>query len=585
MPASRTIISVGLLLLGVQVCLLTDFWLYRPAWMIAWYVAAAVVCFVPAVQRAFGVAQAWLNEPRAVRTAGVAIVVGVVASFALYVTAVASDRQFMPVIHDEFSYLIQTQTLATGRLWMPAHPLRAFFDTFYLITDRAYASQYFPGAAMMFVPGVWLGLPAWVMPLAIAGAAVAMLYLVLREVVGSLAGVGGAVVAIGSVGFRFVSIMSIAQVPALLLMLLTLWTILRWQATRRVGWAIAAGTAMGWLAITRPLDAAIVGAIGAGFVAWWLRRESWRTWRRVGLAGLLPLLPFLALQLTINKGVTGEFFQTPFRYYADRDMPGSSLGFHDFDATRRPVSPLPQKQAFYDTHVVQMTRDHTPAKVLSRWAKQRWRYVLTEPLPDMLLILTVPLGIAAIVGHSRALLVVLIAPVWCAAYSLHTFTYFHYYTSLIPAMLVLMYAGMARLDELGPWLARARPALGVMLPVTITVLAMPQFRRDVRDQVVPNTTEATLRQAIAGQIAEPRAIVLVRFGEGAHPESEVVYNVESAWPDDARVIRAHDLGDERSRELFNYYSKTQPERMVYRFERPADTLTRLGRVDELAGLR
>jgi hypothetical protein len=54
------------------------------------------------------------------------------------------------------------------------------------------------------------------------------------------------------------------------------------------------------------------------------------------------------------------------------------------------------------------------------------------------------------------------------------------------------------------------------------------------------------------------------------------------WPDDARIIRAHDLGPERNRELFRYYAQRQPQRTVYRFDRMTATLTRLGNVVDLA---
>ena len=63
--------------------------------------------------------------------------------------------------------------LAEGRLWMPKHELADFFDTFYVLSRPKYASLYFPGAALLYVPTVWLGLPTWLMPIGVAGAIVA----------------------------------------------------------------------------------------------------------------------------------------------------------------------------------------------------------------------------------------------------------------------------------------------------------------------------------------------------------------------------------------------------------------------------
>jgi hypothetical protein len=57
--------------------------------------------------------------------------------------------------------------------------------------------------------------------------------------------------------------------------------------------------------------------------------------------------------------------------------------------------------------------------------------------------------------------------------------------------------------------------------------------------------------------------------------------VETAWPDDARVIRAHDLGEMNSK-LFAYYAGKAPERVVYRFDEKDGSLTRLKTVAEMA---
>jgi hypothetical protein len=67
--------------------------------------------------------------------------------------------------------------------------------------------------------------------------------------------------------------------------------------------------------------------------------------------------------------------------------------------------------------------------------------------------------------------------------------------------------------------------------------------------------------------------------------AEPVYNVDVAWPDDARVIRAHDLGPERDRALFAYYARVSPDRAVYVYDRAKgfgpDALTYLGTAKEL----
>src|SRR5258705_9444821 len=71
-------------------------------------------------------------------------------------SADAAGRGLFPTLHDEFMYLLQARMLARGRLWMPAHPLADFFDCFNVIVRPVYAAEYFPGTALIYVPGVWL---------------------------------------------------------------------------------------------------------------------------------------------------------------------------------------------------------------------------------------------------------------------------------------------------------------------------------------------------------------------------------------------------------------------------------------------
>jgi hypothetical protein len=67
-------------------------------------------------------------------------------------------------------------------------------------------------------------------------------------------------------------------------------------------------------------------------------------------------------------------------------------------------------------------------------------------------------------------------------------------------------------------------------------------------------------------------VILFTYKTGVNIIEEPVYNTTVAWPDDAAVIRAHDLGD-RNREILDYYARTQPERVFYRYDRASNTLS------------
>jgi hypothetical protein len=77
------------------------------------------------------------------------------------------------------------------------------------------------------------------------------------------------------------------------------------------------------------------------------------------------------------------------------------------------------------------------------------------------------------------------------------------------------------------------------------------------------------------------SIVLFTYSPARDIAEEPVYNADVAWPDEARIIRAHDLGA-RNREIFRYYADRQPQRRVYRFDESDYSLQYIGTAGELA---
>jgi hypothetical protein len=89
--------------------------------------------------------------------------------------------------------------------------------------------------------------------------------------------------------------------------------------------------------------------------------------------------------------------------------------------------------------------------------------------------------------------------------------------------------------------------------------------------------QSYVQTAIEMQV-QPPAIVL--FGTPPDLWTEMVYNTDVAWPDDAPIIHAHDLGV-RDVELIDYYGEHQPARTIYRFDWKRGSLQRLGKAGEL----
>ena len=534
--------------------------------------SAALALFPPVASRIERLLQKIRQRsPRAVALASVAIAV-VAAAYFIF-TAVLQDRDLFPKTHDDCSYLIQMQMLARGRLWMPALPLTDFFDSFYLIVRPVYASQYFPGTALLYVPTIWLHLPTWVMPAMAAGAVVGLTYRVLTELVDGAAGALGALWIASLSEFRLTSILLMSQVPALLFGLVMVWGWLRWRRKRAAGWMIVIGIAAGWAAITRPVDA-LCFALPVGIaIACDLPKSPFRKWVAGACLLVLGAAPFLAIQLVFNKGVTGHLFETPFRMYLDRDAPGTEFGFPAFDPRAHPQSVVPQKQEYYSNWVMPFIQEHRPGQLVRSWVNKWFPMIVGTTMPARVMLPLAMVGLLGL-GSRRRWVLWGTVPAFVTLYAFYTIFLEHYAITLMPAaaMVCLLSVGV-----IGQALPHAlRPSAGAALTVLIAVACLTSFW-EINRLIAPTgkqVDDETIRSPILRQIndipyasdLQKPAVFLFRYHKGDNFFEEPVYNTDVAWPDDAEIIRAHDLSPQRDRQIVEYYAGRTPVRHFYLFD-------------------
>jgi hypothetical protein len=481
-------------------------------------------------------------------------------------------------VHDEFVYQIAARQLAMGRLWMPRHPLADFFESMHLVVDRVYAERYYPGTALALAPAVWLGIPIWTAALAWSAFAVAMLYRVTAELIDGAVGLAAALMLLSVETFRSAAIMAMSNVPMLALGLVLVWAWLRWREMKWWMWAVVMGAAVGWAGLTRPQDLpCFVLPIGVAVAV-----EMRSAWRRTVIAVMAEVAPFAVVALICDKGISGEWLTPPWVYYARLYEPRYGLTLSG--GAKPAVFPQnlsPQKRIFaqdLDDSFIQ----HSHGNFLL-WTKDRLLEALDQGLPQPLLLMLVPLGALAALSARRGILAWGFV-IWALIYAGH-FSYFSLYT--IPAMagaitLVLLGAESLRTAWPGAQAYLTVAVYGAIVGLSVT--NWPQLNRFNRDPLMAYLFDPSLPEITAAMPKEP-AIVLFKFDSSWNVTFEPVYNWQVAWPDDARVVRAHDLGAQRDLELYQYYAQRQPARGVYRYDLKDRSLVFLGTARELAAAK
>lgn len=541
---------------------------------------ALVLSFVPTIRGFVGraIGQADRVTPRG--RVWTMLLVTIIAYLYLFASARMQGRDLMAKEQDESMYLIQTQMLARGKLWMPAHPLADWFESFHVIVRPVYAGMYFPGTALAYAPSVWLGAPPWMFSFLFAALSVGMMYRVLAELVDESSGLMGAFLLIGAIQFRRLSTMVMSHMLMLLMGLVLTWAFLRWRETKSLKWAAVCGMVAGWAAITRPVDALCYAAPVTVAVAWslWRERQPVGRWMLTAVVACLSALPFLSLQLMLNKGVTGRISQTPVTMYHQHYWPHVQIGFKGDVEHYKPPTQLAEFQEYYSRYIVpsyHQFRNNPPVKLL---AVVRAPLLLQTAFPTLMLAALIPLGVFNLRGRGRIGLLAA-APLFLLAYATFMFYRKHYGVAFFPPLFLGAMLGARTVSEtLGGKSDWWRVFL-VLAVLGVVVAGLPQINRRVSDQTEPTPVLHAVNVAIEEKIRKP-AILMVRHANGT--TQEPVYNTGVAWPDDAVVVRVHDLG-ERNGELFAYYAKHQPQREVYLFDKRDLSTRYLGKVVELAG--
>jgi hypothetical protein len=510
-------------------------------------------------------------------------IVAVASSLYLFVAADLNNRPLVPRLLDEKTYTLQSRMLAHGMLWRTAHPEAEFFETFYVFDRPLYGAKYFPGAAMFYVPGVWLGLPDWFTSLMIAGAVSGLTCLVTMELFDGdgMAGITASILLLGTDSIHDLGTWMLAHEPVMLCSLVMLYAWLQWRATGPRGWAMIMGAAAGWAAITRPIDA-LVYALSMAIVIVLDLVHIFPQGRRGQLAvdllaAALATTPFLILQGAFDWKMTGHVFETPYRAYIDRYMPGDAYG--GIGGSNRPQTTLQQKLDYYYDFIVPLVKLYQQQGAGWLFWNRRVVHILKHGLANRLQLLLIPAGCAMAWFDRRLLAVALPVPLFALLYLLNPTFIWYYPVIIAPALAIVTVAGAVALTRWQPIALLVVPLCVIAIGLASLPELFGDFNSDWKETIAPSRAE----QAVAENVRPPALVFFTYHSSQTGFHDEPVYNLKTGWPDDEPITRAQDLGSEKDAELIAYYGGIQPDRNVYVIDRDSCALRSLGTAGQLSG--
>lgn len=468
-----------------------------------------------------------------------------------------------PIITDEFSYLLASNTFASGRLTNPAHPMWKHFESIHILQQPSYAAMYQPAQGLILAGGEKLTGNPWVGVYLSAGVMCAavcwMLYGWLPPRWALFAGILFAL-RIGLLSYWMNSYWGGAA-PAIggALILGALPRLRRSWQTRH---AVLFGVGVAILGGSRPFEGTLTVAAASGVLVWWIFQTRGPTLRAAILRVALPIVLVagcaVAGFLYYFDAVTGNPLRMP--YVTQRQTYASAQYFYWQQPT---PEPLYHHQAMRDFYIGWELNDFTAAQTFVGAVRNNAMKGIAAWLFFLGPLLTVPLLFLRQVLMGKRL-----APLWIigglvlGGMSLTVWFYAHYMAPIAGVLFVAIAQGTRHLrvwrrrSGTGLMLARAIPII-CLATISLRLVAQPlgAYFPPAWPMTWFHTPEGNMERArVLGQLTalEGEHLAIVRYGPNHRAVmNEWVYN--EAAIDKAKVVFAREMDAASNQELIRYF--------------------------------
>jgi len=466
-----------------------------------------------------------------------------------------------PSIHDEFSYLLQADTFASGHLTNPTHPLWMHFESFSINMRPTYQSMYPPGQGACLALGERIfGHPWWGVWLSVGVMCAAITWMLQGWMPPQWALLGGLFCVMRYATFSYWINSYWGGAVAATGGALLLGALVRLVRKPATGHAVLLALGLAILANTRPYEGFVFSLPAVIYLlVWFIRKRLWTAGflRQVALPAIAVLAMAGAFTLYYNWRSTGNPLLMPYvvnerTYHISRPFLWQT------------AHPIPEyhhlaMHTFYCFHELPEYLKSRHLWGLEQMTGQKFQIYYAGFAWPLFLLMFVACWQMMKSRKQRLLAItplVLLAGLLVQSWAPHS----HY---AAPALCVMIAIAIYGLRMLRTWNPRGVPvglmasrsivlvmAMWVLFPLGETVLNPYLLQINDRD-LLPQAIDDARLEAQLNQI--PGQHLVIVHNRRSHTGSyDWIHNKPDI--DHAKIVWARDMGPEKNEELLRYFS-------------------------------